>query len=160
MVAALEMLMEEIPPGVTLVVENSAGAGAILRRDAGGTRRVHARDQSSAAGDLHRHGSRLGGRLRDHSVESVDRFVDELEREVALDKLEIFHFNDTQSAPGRPSRSPLPYRRRLIGFEGFRALLSHPEVVARPAILETPGEEEDDRRNLESVRMILAGAAA
>ncbi len=50
--------------------------------------------------------------------------------------------------------------RASIGFAGFRALLAHPELQGKTAILETPGDEADDRRNMAAIRTILEGVSA
>ena len=44
-----------------------------------------------------------------------------------------------------------------IGFEGFRALLAHPELRNKTAILETPGTDEDDLRNMQTILAIVQG---
>jgi deoxyribonuclease-4 len=46
----------------------------------------------------------------------------------------------------------------LIGFEGFRALAAHAALREKTAILETPGDEADDARNMQSIRLIFEGA--
>ena len=71
----------------------------------------------------------------------------------------MFHFNDTQIPLGGHRDRHYHIGEGLIGFEGFRALLSHPGLAGKTAILETPGDESDDARNMQSVRMILAGSA-
>jgi deoxyribonuclease-4 len=159
-VAALESVLEAMPPGVTLVIENSAGAGALC----GGTLSelgafMKAVDHPQVGICIDTAHAWAAGYAID-SADGVARFIDELEREVTLERLKLFHFNDTQVPLGGNRDRHFHIGEGLIGFEGFRALLSHPEVTARPAILETPGEEADDRRNLDAVRMILAGSAA
>jgi deoxyribonuclease-4 len=159
-VNALEGLLESIPPGVTLVLENSAGAGQL----AGGTLEelgafMKAIDHPQFGICLDTaHAWAAGYEI--NSVESVQRFVDDVEREITLERLKMFHFNDTQVPLGGNRDRHYHIGEGLIGFDGFRALLSHPELLSKPAILETPGDEADDRRNLEAVRLILAGTAA
>jgi deoxyribonuclease-4 len=70
----------------------------------------------------------------------------------------LFHFNDTQIPLGGHRDRHFHIGEGLIGFEGFRALAAHPELRGKAAILETPGEEADDARNMQTIRLIFEGA--
>ncbi len=143
---ALETALTEIEPGVFLVFENSAGAGNL----AGGTlEELGAFVRSlgaSAARRLPRYGARLGIGLCDRHKAGVDRFVEQAEREIGVDRILMFHFNDTQVELGASRDRHWHIGEGQIGFEGFRALLAHPELREKTAILETPGNDEDDAR--------------
>jgi deoxyribonuclease-4 len=71
----------------------------------------------------------------------------------------MFHFNDTQIPLGGHRDRHWHIGEGNIGFEGFRALAAHPELREKTAILETPGEEADDARNMQAIRLIFEGAA-
>ena len=71
--------------------------------------------------------------------------------------MRLFHFNDTQIPLGGNRDRHWHIGEGNIGFAGFRALLAHPGLAGKTAILETPGEEADDARNMQSIRMLLAG---
>ena len=71
----------------------------------------------------------------------------------------MFHFNDTEVALGAHRDRHWHIGEGNIGFEGFRALATHPELRGKTAILETPGEEADDARNMRAIRLIFDGAA-
>jgi deoxyribonuclease IV len=68
--------------------------------------------------------------------------------QIGVDRLGLIHTND--------SRDPLGSRRDRhwhvgegeIGVEGFRMLVSHPAFERFPLICETPGDVEEDRRNI------------
>ncbi len=92
--------------------------------------------------------------------DGVERFVALADTTISLERVRMFHFNDTQIPLGAHRDRHWHIGEGNIGFEGFRALLAHPELAAKTAILETPGEEADDARNMASIRMILAGSAA
>jgi deoxyribonuclease-4 len=70
----------------------------------------------------------------------------------------MFHFNDTQIPLGGHKDRHWHIGEGLIGFAGFRALAAHPALGGKTAILETPGEEVDDARNMQTIRAIFAGA--
>lgn len=154
---ALEAALAKIEPGVFLVLENSAGAGNL----AGGTlvelgELVRALDHPQLGICLDTAHAWASG-YEINSKAGVDRFVEEAERLVGVDRILMFHFNDTQVPLGAARDRHWHIGEGNIGFEGFRALLAHPELRDKTAYLETPGEEEDDRRNLETIAAIQRG---
>ena len=91
------------------------------------------------------------------SKAGVDRFIEEASNQIGIDRLLMFHFNDTQVPLGASRDRHWHIGEGNIGFEGFRALLAHPELRDKTAILETPGTDEDDLRNMQTIRSILRG---
>jgi deoxyribonuclease-4 len=91
--------------------------------------------------------------------EGVDRFVDEAEKKIGLNSLLMFHFNDTEVNLGASRDRHWHIGEGKIGFDGFRALLSRKELADKTAILETPGEDADDIRNMQTILAIAKGAA-
>jgi deoxyribonuclease-4 len=157
-VAALEGALTAIAPGVWLVLENSAGAGQLC----GGTLEelgefVRAVGHPQLGICLDTAHSWAAGYDID-TKEGVERFLDLAERTVSLDRVKMFHFNDTQIPLGGHRDRHWHIGEGNIGFEGFRALATHAALREKMAILETPGEEADDARNLQSIRLIFEGA--
>ena len=157
---ALETALSGIAPGVFLVLENSAGAGNL----AGGTLeelgcyvRSLAHPQLGICLDT-AHAWASGYAI--DSKEGVDRFVETAQREIGLDRIALFHFNDTQVELGASRDRHWHIGEGRIGFEGFRALLAHPELREKTAILETPGSDADDLRNMQTILAIERGTAA
>jgi deoxyribonuclease IV len=156
-VSALEAALTKIEPGVFLVLENSAGAGNL----AGGTleelgafmRAVDHRQLGVCLDTAHAWAT--GYEI--NSKAGVDRFVAEAEKQIGLERLLMFHFNDTEVPLGAGRDRHWHIGEGNIGFEGFRALLAHPELRDKTAILETPGDAADDLRNMQTVRAILKG---
>lgn len=157
---ALEDVLSGIAPGVALVLENSAGAGSL----AGGTieelgRLVRALDHPQLGVCLDTaHAWAAGYEI--NSKNGVDRFIEEAEAQIGLDRLHMFHFNDTEIPLGGNRDRHWHIGEGLIGFEGFRALLAHRELKDKTVILETPGEDADDERNVQTLRAIERGVAA
>jgi deoxyribonuclease IV len=154
-VAALESALEATRPGVYLVMENSAGAGQLC----GGTIEelgafVRALDHPQLAVCIDTAHSWAAGYQID-SADGVARFLDLADREIGLDRVVMFHFNDTQIELGGHRDRHWHIGEGNIGLAGFRALLAHDGVRGKTAILETPGEEPDDARNLARVRELL-----
>ena len=88
----------------------------------------------------------------------ADRFVALASDTVSLDRVKMFHFNDTQIPLGGNKDRHWHIGDGLIGFDGFRAFAAHPELGAKTAILETPGEGAEDARNMQSIRAIFDGS--
>lgn len=158
--SALEIVLADIGPNVVLVLENSAGAGSL----AGGTIEelgafVHALDHPQLGVCLDTaHAWAAGYAI--NTADGVDRFITEAEEKIGLDRLHIFHFNDTEVPLGGARDRHWHIGEGNIGFEGFRALLAHRELSDKTAILETPGEDADDARNVETIFAIQRGLAA
>ncbi|MGP8101614.1 MAG: deoxyribonuclease IV [Candidatus Cybelea sp.] len=154
---ALEAALADIEPGVLLVLENSAGAGNL----AGGTLeelgafvRAVPHPQLGICLDT-AHAWATGYEI--NSKAGVDRFIDEASAQIGIDRILMFHFNDTQVPLGASRDRHWHIGDGSIGFEGFRALLAHPELREKTAILETPGTAEDDLRNMQTINVILRG---
>ena len=159
-VASLESALESIDPNVYLVMENSAGAGQLC----GGTMEelgefVRAIGHPNLRVCLDTAHSWAAG-YEINSRDGVERFFDLVEREMGLDRVVMFHFNDTQIELGGHRDRHWHIGEGHIGIAGFRAIVAHPGVQGKLAILETPGEEEDDARNIATMRTVLEGVAA
>lgn len=154
---ALETALANIAPGVMLVMENSAGAGTL----AGGTleelgRFVKTVDHPQLGVCLDTAHAWAAGYKID-SPEGVNGFIDEAHERFGIERLHVFHFNDTQVPLGGNRDRHWHIGEGNIGFDGFRALLARPELCDKTAILETPGEDEDDLRNVAAITAISNG---
>ncbi|HEV2262863.1 MAG TPA: deoxyribonuclease IV [Candidatus Rubrimentiphilum sp.] len=154
----LEQALESIAPGVRLVMENSAGAGTLC----GGTLEELGQfittidhPQLGVCIDT-AHAWAAGYEI--NSQRGVDDFLYQVAETIGLDNVPMFHFNDTQIPLGGNRDRHHHIGEGNIGFEGFRALAARPELRDKMAILETPGEEADDARNMETIRAIFKGA--
>jgi deoxyribonuclease-4 len=159
-VAALEDALEGIDPNVALVMENSAGAGQLC----GGTIEelgafVRATGHPNLRVCLDTAHTWAAGYAID-TREGVERFFELVDRELGLDRVVMFHFNDTEIELGGHRDRHWHIGEGRIGIEGFRAIVAHPGVRGKVAILETPGEEEDDARNIATMRTVLEHVAA
>ena len=157
-IAALDRALEGIAPGVFLVLENSAGAGQLC----GGTIEelgaiVRAVDHPQLAICLDTAHSWAAGYAID-TRDGVERFIALADQHIGLDRVVMFHFNDTQIALGAHRDRHWHIGEGNIGVAGFRALAAHPELRGKTAILETPGEDADDARNMRAIRLIFDGA--
>lgn len=159
-IAALEDALDGIAPGVHLVIENSAGAGQLCGgtiEELGAIARALPHPQLAFCLDT-AHSWAAGYAI--DSADGVDRFFDLVEREIGAERVVMFHFNDTQVPLGGHRDRHWHIGEGCIGIAGFRALVAHPATRGKVAILETPGEEADDARNLSTVRALFDGLAA
>jgi deoxyribonuclease IV len=155
---ALESALATIEPGVFLVLENSAGAGNLVGgtlEELGAIVRSVPHPQLGVCLDT-AHAWASGYAI--DSNDGVARFVDLAEREIGLGRIAMFHFNDTEVPLGAGRDRHWHIGEGRIGFAGFRALLARPELREKTAILETPGNDADDRRNMETILAIQKGA--
>ena len=74
---------------------------------------------------------------------------------LGLEHVHAIHSNDSQGALGSHVDRHEGIGMGHIGREGFRRILTHPKLRAKPFILETPVREEgDDRRNLDLLKRL------
>ena len=154
----LESALEGIAPGVS-GSRKLGGRGEARGRHAARARLAGSQHRPSAARGLSRHGARLGFGLRDRfQRERRGKFIERAEAEIGLARILMFHFNDTQVELGAGRDRHWHIGEGRIGFEGFRALLAHQELREKTAILETPGSDADDERNMLTILAIERGA--
>ncbi len=156
----LEEALSAIQPGVYLVMENSAGAGELC----GGTleelgRFLRSIDHPQLGVCLDTaHAWAAGYEI--NSQRGVDEFIYQTAEQIGLDRVPMFHFNDTQIPLGAHRDRHWHIGEGNIGWEGFRALAARPELRGKTAILETPGEDADDIRNMQTIRSIFSRTTA
>ena len=139
-------------------MENSAGAGQLCGgtlEELGDFVRALGHPQLGVCLDT-AHSWAAGYRI--DSREGVERFVALADARFRLERVMMFHFNDTQIPLGGHRDRHWHIGEGNIGFGGFRALAAHAELRGKTAILETPGDEADDARNMQSIRLIFEGA--
>jgi deoxyribonuclease IV len=158
--AALGTALAAIEPDVFLVLENSAGSGNLVGgtlEELGTIIREVAHPQLAVCLDT-AHAWASGYAI--DSGAGVERFLELADREIGLERIVMFHLNDTEVALGAGRDRHWHIGEGRIGFAGFRALLGQPELREKTAILETPGDDADDRRNMQTILAIQKGALA
>ena len=155
--AHLRRVMERADPQqARLLIENNAGMGGCV-----GARFEELRAMMDAAGDprirvcfdtCHAFASGYDER----TAETARATLDEWERVVGLQKLEVIHCNDSQTGLGSNRDRHANIGQGEIGEEGFRALLHDGRLQKVPFILEVPGLEGQgpDAANLEILRRL------
>lgn len=84
--------------------------------------------------------------------------LNEFEKYIGLEKLHLIHLNDSKTPMGSRIDRHWHIGQGHIGIEGFRNIINHPRLKMLPAIMETPGQtEEDDLNNMSTVRELEKG---
>lgn len=79
---------------------------------------------------------------------------DEFDREIGLDRLQVFHLNDTKKPLGSRVDRHDQIGEGLLGLEPFRRLLNDPRFIDVPGILETPEGENGYAQDLQRLRSL------
>ena len=95
------------------------------------------------------------------SRESYRRMMKEFDRIIGLDKLCLFHFNDSKRELGSRVDRHEQIGTGKIGVAGFRWILEDRRFVGLPKIIETPKGKthREDRRNLRILRSLAQSMA-
>jgi deoxyribonuclease-4 len=155
----LKRVMDRADPATSrLLIENNAGMGGCV-----GARFEELRAMMDAVGD-----PRIGvcydtchafaSGYDERTAEAAEATLDEWERVIGLEKLEVVHCNDSQTGLGSNRDRHANIGHGEIGEAGFAALLHDPRLRDVPFILEVPGLDGKgpDAANLEVLRR-LAG---
>ena len=144
------------PLRVKILLENTAGSGAAI-----GSRFEELRGIRDLAGELCDHPPAycldtchlLAAGYDIASAGGLKETVRQAAETLGLDQVCLFHTNDSKA----PLRSRVDRHAHIgqghIGADAFRRILTHPQLRAKPFILETPIDETgDDRRNLDRLK--------
>ncbi|MEN6517786.1 MAG: deoxyribonuclease IV [Methanospirillum sp.] len=144
-IAALDRVVSSAPPGVTLLVENTAGEKNSVGSRFDSIGRII--EGCACPGRLgvcldtcHAFGAGYDLRSRDGVEETLAAFDDA----IGLELLRAVHCNDSKGSLGSGLDRHEHVGLGAIGEEGFRLLLHRPELANLPFICETP---EDGRRD-------------
>lgn len=160
-VDSINRLFAALPDNrVTLCLESTAGQGSALG---------HTFEELAAIIDSIEDQSRIGVCLDTchlfaagyplSSPEEYHRTMAEFDQILGLDRLKIFHLNDSRNGFGSRRDRHEHLGQGEIGLEGFRALVNDPRLKV-PLVLETPkGDDVDDptydRENLRVLRSLV-----
>lgn len=90
------------------------------------------------------------------SDEKLNIFLDDFEKRIGLEKLELFHLNDSRDPfeSGRDRHENIG--QGSIGLSTFRSLVQNPRTSTLPFILETPGfaDSGPDKQNIDIVKSL------
>ncbi len=91
------------------------------------------------------------------SKEKLDRFLETFDSLIGLERLELFHFNDSKDPfdSGRDRHENIG--KGMVPAETFRLIMTHPLLIHLPFIIETPGfhDKGPDKKNLDILKSLL-----
>lgn len=88
--------------------------------------------------------------------DGIDRFSQEIEKYIGVNKLRLIHLNDSKSGLGLHRDRHEHIGCGKIGRKGLKKFITHKRFAHIPIILETPRKtDSDDVRNLKKVQVML-----
>ncbi len=149
-----DVAADDDPPPL-LLLENTAGQGTVLGRtpaELGAlVARCDAGDRLGVCLDTC-HAFAAGYDLRD--AEAYERFLDEVEAELGLERVRAWHLNDSVAELGANKDRHANLGEGELGLAPFERLLADVRFAAIPMILETPlgDDEQGHARDLATLR--------
>jgi deoxyribonuclease-4 len=130
----------DIPDDVTVLIESDAGSGTKMGDDF--EHLAYVLEESEQDLDIcldTAHAFAAGYDLS--TAEGVEETVAELDDVVGLEHLQCVHLNDSKHECGTNKDEHAHIGEGLIGEEGMRAFINHPDLADVPLVLETPNED-------------------
>jgi deoxyribonuclease-4 len=78
----------------------------------------------------------------------------QLDEVIGLKKVKAFHLNDSKTELGSRVDRHEHIGQGHLGLEAFRLIVNDERFLGLPMVLETPGKEEDYRRNLQTLKKL------
>jgi deoxyribonuclease-4 len=150
-----EILSRPGTAGVTTLLETTAGQGtnvgytfeqlALIREKVTDKTRV-----GVCADTCHMYSAGYDLKSEDGYQDVWKRFADL----IGLENLKAFHLNDTKKAHGSRVDRHDHIGQGHLGVDPFRRLLNDSRFSSLPGLLETPGDDQDFKRNLDILRSL------
>jgi len=148
--------------GVTVLLENTAGAGAHLGsrfEELYAIRRLAEELSELPTGYCLDTCHLLASGFDIATAAGLRDTLRKAEALLGLDNVQVIHANDSKGALGSHVDRHAGIGQGHIGRSGFRRILRHPRLRQKPFILETPVEQDgDDRRNLDTLKALAASS--
>jgi len=159
--SALNMAMKLHTPKAVILLENTAGEKGDIGYSLEQVQHVIARlDDAGNIGLCYDtcHGFAAGYDIR--TGKDVAALAKTIEGTVGFKRLKGMHLNDCLKDFGSHVDRHWHIGEGKIGLDAFKVLLNHPAFKEVPKIMETPKKtEEDDPRNMKTVRSLIRGAS-
>lgn len=94
------------------------------------------------------------------SEEKFEKFFEEFDRLIGMEKLEVFQVNDSKDPLGSFRDRHENIGKGTMGMDVFRVLINHPKTRDIPFILEVPGTDKKgpDKENIEVLKSLATNA--
>ena len=87
-----------------------------------------------------------------------DQVFGQLEQVLGCGLVRAFHLNDSKTELGSRVDRHEHIGQGQLGLEAFRLIVNDERFLGLPMVLETPGDEEDYRRNLQILKKLRRAA--
>jgi deoxyribonuclease-4 len=151
----LEEVLKEIPKEIFLLIENAGNHKIGVSLEEIGKIIADLRDKRVKicldTCHLHAAGFDLSSR------EKLDDFLLTFDKIVGLERLKVWHLNDSRDPLGSFRDRHDNIGRGSLGLNSFREILNHPQFKDLPFIIETPGFDQKgpDKRNLDILKDLV-----
>lgn len=156
---ALNRTLGSLSSSVMIALENTAGSGQGLgfSFEQLAAMREQVSDQSRVGICLDTAHLFASG-FAIHTEEGLEETLAQFDRIIGMEHLKVIHLNDSKAAFKSRVDRHWHIGEGHIGLEAMARIVNHPKLQHLPFILETPKKtEEDDPRNLATVRKLAAG---
>lgn len=128
------------PKSARLLIENNAGLGGCVGAKLEEIRQMlDALDNDPRVSVCFDTCHAFASGYDERTAAGVSKTVDELDRVIGLERVEVIHCNDSVTGLGSNRDRHANIGEGEIGEDGFRALLHEPRLAKLPFILEVPG---------------------
>ena len=144
--------VDDIAPGVKILLENEAGHSNSVGANLADMREVYDKVGSKRLGFCLDtcHMFAMGYDIRDHKV------LREIDSAIDMRNVHAIHLNDAKMALGSRRDRHANIGMGCIGLEGFRSFLSYGEISSKILVLETPFDDKvDEKEEIASIRSII-----
>lgn len=95
-------------------------------------------------------------------VGDFDGVMEQFDRIIGLDRLAVFHINDSKNPRGAAKDRHAPVGSGYIGFQAIQAIVRHEVAKDKPIILETPwiGKDKNNERPMYEAEIALLSGRA
>ena len=158
----LDKVLADLPDGVWLLLENTAGAGGTIGRTVDELAAVIERSPHPRLGVCLDSCHLFASGIEISDPAAMTALLDEIDEKIGLDRLRALHLNDSQVPFGSNRDRHAPVGDGLIG-EGLAAFLGHPRLQGLACVLETPvkdGKSIDAEALAPARRLHEAGVCA
>jgi deoxyribonuclease-4 len=150
-VASLQQILEQSPPEVSLMLENTAGQGGAIGEsieqlasifDALEKNGVNTDNLGIGLDTQHAFASGVPI----HTADGLENWLSEIQDNIGLNRLKVLHLNDSlpEFATKRDRHANLGEGN--IGLEAFKRIVNRNKLKHLPMILEVPGENKSGPR--------------
>ena len=153
-VSHVSKVLEKIPDDVLFIIENAGNRkiGLYLEEIAEIVKSLKSKNVKVCLDTCHLHAA--GYDLR--TKKSFEEFLDVFDKKIGLERLEVWHLNDSKDPFGSLRDRHENIGKGQVGIEVFKTILTHPKTKHVPGIIEVPGFDDmgPDKKNLDILKKL------